>query len=78
MLASMLISFYFLLTQFPLNLILSVSLGLRKTGLFDLTYKLTDWPLRRIQNIDRIKSDRTSNETDREKKNSVVTSVNLN
>ena len=78
MLASMLISFYFLLTQFPLNLILSVSLGLRKTGLFDLTNKLTDWPLRRIQNIDRIKSDRTSNETDREKKNSVVTSVNLN
>ena len=27
---------------------------------------LTDWPLRGMQNVDRIKSDRTSNETDRE------------
>ena len=27
---------------------------------------LTDRPLRRMQNVDRIKSDRTSNETDRE------------
>ena len=44
MFASVLISFYFLLTQFPLsisrNLVLSVSLGLRKPQLFDLAYKL--------------------------------------
>ena len=72
MLASVLISFYFLLTQFPLsiscNLIISVLLGLHKIQLFDSAYKLTDWPLHRMQNVDRIKSDRTSNKTEREKK----------
>ena len=61
----------FLLTQFPLgicgNLILSVSLELRKVQLFDLAYKLTNWPLREMQNVDRIESDRTSNETDEAK-----------
>ena len=52
-------SFCFLLNQFPLsisrNLIFSVSLGLRKIQLFDCS---------RMQNVDRIESDRTSNETD--------------
>ena len=71
MFASVLISFYFLLTRFPhsisSNLILSVSLELRRIQLFDLACKLTDWPLRGMQNVDRIKSDRASNETDREK-----------
>ena len=63
----------FILTPFDVcfiisrNLILSVSLGLRKIHLFDLAYKLTDWPLREMQNVERIKSDRTSNETDRGK-----------
>ena len=28
---------------------------------------LTDWPLRGMQNVDRMKSDKISNETDREK-----------
>ena len=46
MFASVLISFCFLLTQFPLsissNLILSVSSGLRKIELLDLAYKLSD------------------------------------
>ena len=70
MFASVLIWFDFLLTEFPLsisrNLILSVSLGLREIQLFDLAYKMTDWPLRRMQNVERRKYDRTSNETDRE------------
>ena len=61
-------SFCFLLNQFPLsiscNLILSVSLGSCKIQLFDLAYKLVDWSLRRMQNVGRIESDRTSNETD--------------
>ena len=82
MFASVLISFYFLLTQFALsvscNLVLSVSLGLRKIQLLDFAYKLTDWPLRGMQNVDRIKSDRTSNETNREKILQVATSVDLN
>ena len=82
MFASVLISFYFLLTQFPLsvscNLVLSVSSGLRKIQLLDFAYKLTDWPLRGMQNVDRIKSDRTSNETNREKILQVATSVDLN
>ena len=61
MFASVLISFCYFLTQFPLsissNLILSVSLGLRKIQLFDLAYKLTDWPLLGMQqNVERIKS----------------------
>ena len=39
-------------------------MGLGKIQLFDLAYKLTDWPLRGMQNVDRIESNRTSNETD--------------
>ena len=43
----------------------SVSLGLRKIQLFNLAYRLADWPpLREMQDIDRIESDRVSNETD--------------
>ena len=32
-----------------------------------LAYKMADWPLRRIQNVDRIEYDRTSNKTDEAK-----------
>ena len=64
-------SFCFLLNQFPFsisrNLIFSVSLGLRKIQLFDLPDKLADSSLRRMQNVDRTESDRTSNETDESK-----------
>ena len=35
--------------------------------LFDLAYKLTDRLLRGVQSTDRVKPDRKSNETDREK-----------
>ena len=60
-------SFCFLVNHFPLsisrNSIFCVSLGLRKIQLFDLAYKLADWPLVRMQNVGRIESDRISNET---------------
>ena len=69
MIASVLIHFVSCISQFPLsisrNLIFSVPLGLRKIHLFDWACRLTDWPLRGMQDVDRIEeSDKTSNETD--------------
>ena len=68
MIASVFINFVSCVTQFPVsisrNLIVSVSLGLRKIQLFHLAYRLTDWPVRGMQDADRIKPDRMSNETD--------------
>ena len=64
MIASVLIHFVSCVNQFPVsisrNLIYSVSLGLRKIQLFDLAYRLADRPLRGMQDVDRIESDRTS------------------
>ena len=63
MIASVLIHFVSCFNQFPVsisgNLIFSISLGLRKAQLFDLAYRL-----RKKQDVDRIVSDRSSNETD--------------
>ena len=68
MIASVLIHLLSCVNQFRLsisrNLIFSVSLGLRKIQSFDLAYRLADRPLRGMQDVDRIGSDRTSNETD--------------
>ena len=43
-------------------------IGITQTSViwFGLQTKLTDWPLCGMQNVDGIKSDRTSNETDTE------------
>ena len=68
MIAFVLVHFISRVNQFPLsisrNLIFSVPLGLHKIQLFDLAYRPTDWPLRGIQDVDRIESNKTNNETD--------------
>ena len=66
MIASVLIHFVSGVNQFLVsisrNLIFSVSLGLRKIQLSDLAYRLADLPLRGMLDVDRVGSDRTSNE----------------
>ena len=66
MIASVLIHFVSCVNQFLVsisrNLIFSVSLGLRKIQLSDLAYRLADLPLRGMLDVDRVGSDRTSNE----------------
>ena len=68
MIVSVLIHFVSCVNQFPLsishNLISSVQLGLHKIKLFDLAYRLADWPLRGMQDVGRIEYDKTSNKTD--------------
>ena len=49
-------------SQYFPQFVFSVSLGLRKIQLLDLGYRLADLPLRGMQDVDRVGSDRTSNE----------------
>ena len=68
MIASVLIHFVSCVNQFSAsishNLIFSVTLGLSKIQLSDLPYGLAEWPLGEMQDVERVESDRTSNETD--------------